>query len=123
MIAKLLKTEQDSKISLQNIEATQQKVLSSLKSQYSVSIYFSNTTSVFAIIILTLVIIIFPILDLINCLKIRKKNNTVKLEVHDNNHSLSILKINETSFINQIEKIENVQKRKIKKPVSRKWRY
>jgi hypothetical protein len=122
MILKISKTEQESKISLQNIEKTQEKVLSTLKNQNSISIYAGNTTLAFAIIILTICIIIFPIIDFINYIQLRKVNKTARVET-ENSQCLSDAEINETSFIDSTEKIKNFKTRKIKKVKSRIWRY
>jgi hypothetical protein len=122
MISKISKIQQESKISLQNIEKTQEKVLSTLKNQNSISIYAGNTTSAFAIIILTICIIIFPIIDFINFIQFRKEKKIVRVET-ENSQCLSDVEINETSFIDSTEKIKNFKTRKIKKVKSRIWRY
>ena len=122
MISKISKIQQESKISLQNIEKTQEKVLSTLKNQNSISIYAGNTTSAFAIIILTICIIIFPIIDFINFIQFRKAKKIVRVET-ENSQCLSNVKINETNFIDSTEKIINFKTRKIKNIKSRIWRY
>ena len=121
-LALITEIEMNNKIDIEEVEATEKKILSELKTKYSKSISFSETASKLAIIIVVLTIMIFPVFDLINYFNRKNRINKIKLD-----YSLQPVDVFETSFTNQVIRENTIVQEKIKKnkkkPKAKIWRY